>query len=419
MALLFSLFSSSSAASPRPLLVTSADGAEGFAVLTALVSARDPSSLVGCVDSAGSENSLALRALGVALRPADDLRGCFSGVSFALLAAPLTADRAARASELIAAAVAARDEEGLAAAFLVSVIGSTAAAAPPSVAEYGAMERELFQRWGDVPGAVALRTAFFQQNLLLWAGDAREHAALRLPLGPAACLAPLSSRDLASVLAALCAPAGLPPLGELPFLPAEGGAPAALELSGPAWLNGSQLSAVATATAGTPLGFASIPRAEAAGVLRRAGLDASEQRLLLDLLSAQSALPPAGGCEALQPSAGLPALLGRPGAPVGAFFLEQAAAFAARDAPTAGEGEAGEGHHHHHHPRTGWNSRVIAGYEAAPWQHGVVLLFALAPVGLVLAACSLARGRRGTLLHAMCFPDESAKSGVEPGLRLL
>ena len=280
---------------PPRLLLTSADGDEGFSLSLSLSSLRDPASIIACVEDETSTRSRALAAIHIDVRqPTRALIECFEGASYALLLPPLSQEREHVGIQLINASLVARDAGRpglhLSGVFLLSVIGAEREHVPASMRAYATLERRLADAWGPAPGALVLRTAFYQQNLLLWARDARHEHALRLPLSESGCFAPLSSSDVAAVVAQLAisdeAPVSVA-FRDAGVAVLRGGGSPALELAGPAWLNGSSLATLATVSTGTKLSFEAVGADDAVGMLHMTGLDLSEAQLLVDLLTVQ------------------------------------------------------------------------------------------------------------------------------------
>eukprot|EP00927_Polykrikos_kofoidii_P061415 TRINITY_DN56252_c0_g1_i1.p1 TRINITY_DN56252_c0_g1~~TRINITY_DN56252_c0_g1_i1.p1 ORF type:complete len:378 (+),score=25.34 TRINITY_DN56252_c0_g1_i1:78-1136(+) len=295
------------------IFVTTADGPEGSALVTALLLQRGvsgfaskPAVIAGVADlkSAGARK---LRALGAELRlvTSPPRAETFEGVPWVFVLAPLTADRFERGRDLIRAAHAG----GVRNAVLLSVIGA-GPSAPASLGAYYGLECELAQTWPSRSFAV-LRTYFYQQNLLLWAADVVSIGAFRLPLA-SGCFAPLYEADVAAAVTALMQKRA-PLVGQV------------FNLTGPRVLSGNMIAQVASRAVGRPgLVFEQVNRTVGAGIIEAAGgLDASEAALVLDLLMMQTS--PAE-CAAL-PSADMWELIRRDATDVSSFFAEHAADF--------------------------------------------------------------------------------------------
>ena len=303
---------------PSPsLLVTSADGTEGFALARALLDTHSPTGtahrVVASVANRSSAAAERLASLGADVRSEDD-PAVFRSVGWALILPPLTADRLERGTAMIEAAA----KAGVPNAYLLSVIGADRPNAPPSLAQYYALEKKLAEAYGRSGGTSAvLRTFFYSSNLMLWASDVRAKQALRLPL--TGCLALLYETDVARVVAALAAANTLPSPSHTVY-----------ELSGPAWRTGDSLAAAASAATGSRVSFEQVSADTAADILKAAaGLDASEAKLLVDLLHLQQG---GGGeaseCEGAPPLSGdIERLTGKPASTAERFFEEEAAAF--------------------------------------------------------------------------------------------
>lgn len=231
----------------------------------------------------------------------------FAGAAWVFVLAPLTSDRLERGRALIDAA----HKGGVRNAALLSVIGA-GPDAPSSLGAYYSLELYLASLWPKSSFAI-LRTFFYQQNLLLWAPDARSTGALRLPL-ESNCFAPLYEADVAEALAVLMA-SGASPGGRV------------LELTGPRAVGGGELAEVASGAIGSPgLAFERTNRSAAARTLEAAGgLDPSEAALVLDLLLWQTS---PRFC-ARWPSPDFQAVVGRPPTDILAFFEQNSAAFRA------------------------------------------------------------------------------------------
>ena len=299
----------SEATSPSSVLaVTSADGTEGMAIITSLLTASGEVRVKALVSNMSSPEAQALAALGceVKLEGSSD---AFAGASDALILPPLTADRRQKGLQAITAAAAA----GLRQAFLLSVIGAEQPDAPPSLADYSQLERALNAKFPAT--SIILRTFFYSSNLLLWAADTRAHRALRLPLS-GACLAPLYEQDVAAVVRTLILTGpGTERCGR------------ALELTGMTWHAGGTIAAIASAAIGETIQFDPIDNATAAIILENAGgLDASEASLLLDLLALQRrATPPS--CDGESASNDFHRCTGQKPSTLARFFEENAGAF--------------------------------------------------------------------------------------------
>lgn len=295
-----------SVAQDEAIFVTTADGPEGLAMATTLLELRGVRVLAGVAD-AESPASRKLKAAGAELRVVSDppRPQAFAGSSWVFVLAPLTADRLARGRALIDAAQAG----GVASAALLSVIGA-GPEAPASLGAYYALERHLAEVW-PAASRVILRTYFYQQNLLLWSADVRTTGALRLPLAPGSCFAPLYESDVAAVLLAVVR--SRVALGRV------------LHLTGPRAMSGATLAQTAATVVRAPaLRFEAVSRDAAARILESAGgLDRSEGSLLLDLMQLQ-ARPEACGS---YPSPDVRAVTGRDATDVGVFFAEHAEAF--------------------------------------------------------------------------------------------
>ena len=176
------LMASYAAALPEPasgapavftLAVTSADGHEGFELISALLKEPSAVHVRAIVSDITSAKAQALAQRGCTLR-VEGAPEAFAGASSALILPPLTADRLQRATAAIAQAAATglglglglglgsgsgprsglgsglanpdyyRDQAAAArvpAAYLLSVIGADSPSAPPSLGEYGQLEQ--------------------------------------------------------------------------------------------------------------------------------------------------------------------------------------------------------------------------------------------------------------------------------------
>ena len=159
------------------LAVTSADGHEGFELISALLKEPSAVHVRAIVADITSANAQTLAQRGCTLR-VEGAPEAFAGASSALILPPLTADRLQRATAAIAQAAAAglglgqglglglgsgsgagsglgselanpdrhRDQAAAArvpAAYLLSVMGADSPSAPPSLGEYGQLEQAL------------------------------------------------------------------------------------------------------------------------------------------------------------------------------------------------------------------------------------------------------------------------------------
>jgi len=309
-----------SAAPTSILAVTSADGQEGVALISALLeetAAHVHVHVQAIVANLTSADARRLAEQGCTLR-LEGAPDAFAGASWALILPPLTADRLQRATAAIEQAAAA----GVPAAFLLSVIGADSPSAPPSLADYGKLEQALL-RPAAFARAVILRTFFYSSNLLLWARDVRRTRALRLPLPGEACLAPLYAGDVSAVVASLVSPnsqAGGRADGS------GSGCGGVLTLTGPTWHGGASIAAIASAAVGAPLSFDSVQNTTVAAILEAGGggLDPSEARLLLGLLALQRRPEP---CEGRAASRDFLECTGRNASSLQRFFTEHAQAF--------------------------------------------------------------------------------------------
>ena len=292
------------------LAVTSADGHEGFELISALLKAPSAVHVRAIVANITSAIAQTLAKQGCTLR-LEGAPDAFIGASSALILPPLTADRLQRGTAAIAEAAAAR----VPAAYLLSVIGADSPSAPSSLGDYGKLEQTL--RTAFSSRSVILRTFFYSSNLLLWASDVQRARALRLPLPSDACLAPLYAGDVSAVVAALAS------LGDRQA--GSSGCGRTLALTGPMWHGGASIAAIASAAVGSPLGFDAVQNATAATILQQGGgLDPSEARLLLDLLALQRRPAP---CEGRPASPDFFACTGRNASSLHRFFAENAEAF--------------------------------------------------------------------------------------------
>mmetsp|Transcript_82017 Transcript_82017/g.253461 ORF Transcript_82017/g.253461 Transcript_82017/m.253461 type:complete len:336 (-) Transcript_82017:68-1075(-) len=289
------------------IFVTTADGPEGSAMAAALLASPRKTRVIAGVSALGSPAARKLADAGAELRvvarsPSPEV---FAGASWVFVLAPLTADRLERGRELIDAA----RRGGVKSAALLSVIGA-GPDAPSSLGAYYSLELHMQSVW-PADSYVVLRTFFYQQNLLLWASDARRTGQLRLPL-ELGCFAPLYEADVADALAEIMA-REQPPGGRV------------LNLTGPQEFSGPALAEAASEAIGPPgLTFESINRTTAAKILEGAGgLDPSEASLVLDLLLWQTS---PRFCPRW-PSPDFHLVTGRQPTSASAFFEQNAAAF--------------------------------------------------------------------------------------------
>lgn len=167
----------------RVLVVTCADGPEGFAIASAILRQGGLFLRAG-VANTSSANSRALEQLGADLCLYDSLawhrqlEPLFRGADAAFILAPLDAQREVVGTLLIEAAAAA----DVPLAMLLSVIGADAETAPESFRAYARLEKRIFEAARGRAAPIVLRTLFYQQNLLCWARDMRRTRKLRLPL---------------------------------------------------------------------------------------------------------------------------------------------------------------------------------------------------------------------------------------------
>jgi len=305
------------AQTPSSVFVTAADGPEGSVMVAALLQLPVRLTVIAGVEDPASPTARSLRSAGAELRQLSGLHphsSAFAGADWVFFLAPLTADRLARGRAFIDAAW----KGGVRQAILLSVIGA-GAGVPPSLGAYFALEEHLASTWLSGSSTI-LRTYFYQQNLSLWASDARRTASLRLPLAHDACFAPLYEGDVAAVVVALMA--------------AEPPAPAAvqraqiLNLTGPDLLSGYSMAKAASEASGSSLSFQTVSRPQASQILQAAGgVDASEAELLLDLLALQTSQE---NCH-LWPSRAVHDITGQHARPITAFFSEHAADFRHKD----------------------------------------------------------------------------------------
>lgn len=310
------------------LAVTSADGAEGFAIINALL--LDPgieppsllaSQIVALVTDPSSTEARSLHRAGCTIR-LETSPSAFVNTRWALILPPLTDDRLEVATAAIKAAAAAHVET----AFLLSVIGADGADPPPSLNDYGKLERLLSTAFpgGSAGGtAVVLQTFFYSSNLLLWAADVKNTSSFRLPLSSTSCLAPLYEADVASTVAALISHSQPQPGALSSRYPL---ASRTLKLTGPRWHRGATIADAASAAVGVPFAFVPADRRISESILQRSALTPSEVALLLDLIDLQQ-LPGQPACEGAPGSADFAALTGRNATSVLRFFQENAQAF--------------------------------------------------------------------------------------------
>ena len=252
----------------------------------------------------------------VRLQGAPPLPTLFAGVDAAFILAPLTADREERGQELIAAAASVPN------ALLLSVVGADLPNVPPSLSAYAALERNFSQR---ALGARVLRTAFYQQNLLLWAESVRTSRELLLPSVLRSGLAALHQDDVIQVVTNLTAApsdttTGRSGVGErCPHALDDSADCRILRLTGPQALGGAGIADALTRSVGSAISFVAATRERVASLLRGTGqLDESEVQLLLDLLALQAGGPPSDDVKLVT---------GADATPVSDFFDENARAF--------------------------------------------------------------------------------------------
>ena len=305
------------------LLVTEADGGEGFDMTMTLVKISQRSSskfvVVAGVVNLSSSNARALQGVGAALRLVTDPPSTtvFAGVDWVLL---MPADNGAydRAPGLIKAANDARVSNAL----MISIMDvSSHAPTPRAQWPYFKVEQYLAATWGTPasgkpleggPAAAfaVLRTYFFQEHLLLWSQDVRATAHLRMPL-ETACFAPLHQDDGAAVVASMAnfsVNMALPFRGQI------------FNLTGPQVFGGPELAQIAAAAIPLPgLVFTEIDRRSADRILNATanpGVDG-----LLDLLGSQTT-----NCIGL-PSPDFHSIVGREPSSIRNFFANNADAF--------------------------------------------------------------------------------------------
>jgi len=304
------------------LLVTEADGGEGFDMTMTLVKiiqrkGRSSSKfvVVAGVVNLSSSNAQALQGVGVELRLVADPPSAtvFAGVDWVLL---MPADNGAydRAPGLIKAANDARVSNAL----MISIMDVTSHAPTPRAQwPYFKVEQYLAATWGTPalegrPAAAfaVLRTYFFQEHLLLWSQDVRATAHLRLPL-ETACFAPLHQDDGAAVVASM---ANFSVNMALPFRGKT------FNLTGPQVFGGPELAQIAAAAIPLPgLAFTEVDRRSADRILNATanpGVDG-----LLDLLGSQTT-----NCIGL-PSPDFNRIVGREPSSIHNFFENNANAF--------------------------------------------------------------------------------------------
>ena len=301
---------------PPVLLVTNADGPEGYALTAGLAARR--SAVAASVAALNSTKARALAAMGVEVRlqGAPPLPTLFAGVDAAFILAPLTADREERGQELIAAAASVPN------ALLLSVVGADLPNVPPSLSAYASLERNFSLR---ALGARVLRTAFYQQNLLLWAESVRTSRELLLPSVLRSGLAALHQDDVIQVVTNLTAApsdttTGRSGVGErCPHALDDSADCRILRLTGPQALGGAAYADALTRSVGSAISFVAATRERVASLLRGTGqLDESEVQLLLDLLALQAGGPPSDDVKLVT---------GADATPVSDFFDENARAF--------------------------------------------------------------------------------------------
>lgn len=305
------------------LLVTEADGGEGFDMSMTLINISQSSSskfvVVAGVVNLSSSNAQALQGVGAELRLVADppSASVFAGVDWVLL---MPADNGAydRAPGLIKAANDARVSNAL----MISIMDvSGHAPTPPAQWPYFEVEQHLAATWGNPasgkplegrPAAAfaVLRTYFFQEHLLLWSQDVRATAHLRLPL-ETACFAPLHQDDGAAVVASMAnfsVNMALPFRGKI------------FNLTGPQVFGGPELAQIAAAAIPLPgLAFTEVDRRSADRILNATGNPGVDG--LLDLLGSQTT-----NCVGL-PSADFHTIVGREPSSISNFFAINADAF--------------------------------------------------------------------------------------------
>ena len=306
------------------LLVTEADGGEGFDMSMTLVNISQRSSskfvVVAGVVNLSSSNARALQGVGAELRLVADppSASVFAGVDWVLL---MPADNGAydRAPGLIKAA----NDAGVSNALMISIMDvSDHAPTPPAQWPYFKVEQYLAATWGtpasgkplevEVHPAAAfavLRTYFFQEHLLLWSQDVRATAHLRLPL-ETACFAPLHQDDGAAAVASMANSVNM----ALPFRGK------ILNLTGPQVFGGPELAQIAAAAIPLPgLAFTEVDRGSADRILNATGNPGVDG--LLDLLGSQTT-----NCIGL-PSPDFHSIVGREPSSISNFFANNADAF--------------------------------------------------------------------------------------------
>jgi hypothetical protein len=305
------------------LLVTEADGGEGFDMSMTLVNISQSSSsnfvVVAGVVNLSSSNAQALQAVGAELRLVayPPSASVFAGVDWVLI---MPADNGAydRAPGLIKAA----HDAGVSNALMISIMDVSGHAPTPSAQwPYFGVEQYLAATWGTPasgkplegrPAAAfaVLRTYFFQEHLLLWSQDVQATAHLRLPL-ETACFAPLHQDDGAMVVASM---ANFSVNMALPFRGK------VFNLTGPQVFGGPELVRIAAdAIPLTGLAFTEIDRSSANRILNATGNPGVDG--LLDLLGSQTT-----NCIGL-PSPDFRSIVGREPSSISDFFANNADAF--------------------------------------------------------------------------------------------
>uniref|UniRef100_A0A061QI91 Prestalk a differentiation protein a n=1 Tax=Tetraselmis sp. GSL018 TaxID=582737 RepID=A0A061QI91_9CHLO len=301
------------------LLLTFADGPEGYSLATSLLTVKELRQKVGvivaAVSSIDSQAAQDLKRLGAQVRALTPLgTALFRGVDWAFLLAPLTSDRLERGLELMQTAAAARVPNVL----LLSVVGAenwNSTGTTGSLQDYWLLENYLKSAWEDK--AVVLRTYFYQQNLGFWASDViKTQGLIRLPLLEGRFFSPLHQLDVARAAAVVAQHRRVNSQH----------AGKTFNLTGPDLFDGGLLAATASEAVGRQLAYEKIGLGVCTEILRESGqLDGSEARLLLGLLELHPKLCASGGL--VCPSPDVADITGGPATPAAAYFREHKAEF--------------------------------------------------------------------------------------------